>query len=251
MREWLRDVLARRPALDERAARVLRVHELRLHAVRLLREAGRARRGSVVRGRADGARRQGDRAAALGDLRGGDLRLLADAPVDVAVGGALRGAGGDRDGAVAGAPSRRRERPGCWAPISFVPFAALSVALWKRARSLPGRRAVRCASAMASGRSSPARRRESAPRSRGRSRARASRWCWRAPWRTARGARRRGSRRNTRWRRASCRSISRRPRAPSSSRRRSRISRSPCSSTTPASATRAASSASTSSGSSR
>jgi hypothetical protein len=124
--------------------------------------------------------------------------------------------------------------------ISFVPFAALSVALWKaRDRFQAPRRSLR------------ERYGEWALRSRGRWRARASRWC--SARAVANGSRRSPprSRRNPRWRRASCRSISRRLGAPNGSRQRWRIWRSPCSSTTPASAARAASSDRTSSGSSR
>ena len=79
-------------AVDERAARLLRLHGRHLRAVgSFLKPVAHDR--SLVRCAFTGWEGQGRGAAALGGLRGRSVRLLAHALVDVAVGRALCGRG--------------------------------------------------------------------------------------------------------------------------------------------------------------
>ena len=94
--------------VDERATRVLPVHDLHLYAVRLLLEERRNRRRSLVRRTAARLVREAHRTDSLADLWRRRVRLLADAPVDVAVGGGICGANCDRHAGVERARSARR-----------------------------------------------------------------------------------------------------------------------------------------------
>jgi hypothetical protein len=106
--------------VDEPDAALLHLHGSHLRAVGSLREAGRRRRGSLVRGSLPRLGGQGARRPALGRVRRRHGRLLEDGALDASVGGRLRRADDDRHGRLApalcgGRPALRlcrRERCG-------------------------------------------------------------------------------------------------------------------------------------------
>ena len=135
LRDWIRERLGERPALDERAPRLLRVHDVRLPALGLLREAHGQRRGGLVRDPLLRLLGEAPRASSLGGVRGGRRRLLAACGA-----GCGRGRRSTprrwRSASRSGRSSTSAARGAGCSPRSAAPrFGVLALALWRaRAR---------------------------------------------------------------------------------------------------------------------